>query len=445
MSADLLLDVLKRATANGATEADGFLVEERQFSAQVRLGQVDTVTHSRDQRLSLRVFVGKASAAASTSDLSRDSVQRLIDEATSLARITAADPLAGLPDSALLITRLPDLDLADADGHRLMSEEKIEIARRGEAAALAFDPRITNSEGAEFFDREARYAYATSHGFSGGYATSSFGLTVSPVAGENGQMQRDSWYSLNRKRARLAAPEEVGRVAAGRAVRRLGARQVKTAEVPVVFDPQTAAGLVRAIASAVAGPSLYRGVSFLLNRIGTRIGSTQVTIVDDGTLPAALGSKPFDGEGLDIRRTTLVEAGVLQSYLLDTYSARKLGMASTHHAARDGSGVSVATTNLMLLPGSDSPDDIIRSVPRGFYVTELIGFGVNFVTGDYSRGAVGHWIENGELAYPVEEVTIAGNLLQMLDAVDGVGNDLELRDRSAAPTVKIARMVVAGN
>jgi PmbA protein len=445
MAADLLVDVLRRATANGATEADGFLVEERQFSAQVRLGQVDTVTHSRDQRLSLRVFVGKASAAASTSDLSADSVQRLIDEATSLARITAADPLAGLPDPAALITRVPDLDLADVEGHRLTPEEKIEIARRGEAAALAFDPRITNSEGAEFFDREARYVYATSHGFSGAYATSSFGLTVSPVAGENGHMQRDSWYSLNRKRARLEAPEAVGRVAARRAVARLGARQVKTAEVPVIFDPQTAAGLVRAIASAVAGPSLYRGVSFLLDRLGTRIGSAQVTIVDDGTLPAALGSKPFDGEGLDTRRTTLVNAGVLESYLLDSYSARKLGMASTHHAARDGSGVSVATTNLMLLPGSDDPEDLIRSVRSGFYVTELIGFGVNFVTGDYSRGAVGHWIENGELAYPVEEVTIAGNLLQMLDAVDGVGNDLELRDRSVAPTVKIARMVVAGN
>jgi PmbA protein len=445
MSTDLLLDVLRRATANGATEADGFLVEEQQFSAQVRLGQVDTVTHSRDQRLSLRVFVGKASAAASTSDLSRESVQRLIDEATSLARITAPDPLAGLPDPTTLIRRLPELDLSDVEAHRLAPEEKIELARRGEAAALAFDPRITNSEGAEFFDRQARYAYGTSHGFSGSYATSSFGLTVSPVAAENGQMQRDSWYSLNRKRARLEAPEAVGEVAARRAVRRLGARQVKTAEVPVIFDPQTAAGLVRAIASAIAGPSLYRGVSFLLNRLGTRIGSTQVTIVDDGTLPAALGSKPFDGEGLDIRRTALVNAGVLESYLLDTYSARKLGMASTHHAARDGSGVSVATTNLMLLPGGDRPEDLIRSVRSGLYVTELIGFGVNFVTGDYSRGAVGHWIDSGELAYPVEEVTIAGNLLQMLEAVDGVGNDLELRDRSVAPTVKIARMVVAGN
>jgi len=441
---DLLAEVLDRATARGATEADGYLVEERQFSAQVRLGQVDTVTNSRDQRLSLRVFVGKASAAASTSDLSRESLERLVDEATSLARITSPDPLSGLPEPSALVDRAPDLDLADPGGHDLTPEEKIELARRGEAAAMAVDPRITNSEGAEFYDRQARYAYATSHGFLSSYGTSSFGLTVSPVASQDGEMQRDVWYSVHRKRARLDPPEEIGREAARRTVRRLGGRRVKTAEVPVVFDPLTAAGLARAIASAASGPSLYRGASFLLDRLGTRIGSSQLTLVDDGTLPAALGSRPFDGEGLPIRRTTVVNAGVLESYLLDTYSARKLGMSSTHHAARDGSGVGVATTNLMLLPGTATPEELIASVENGLYVTELIGFGVNFVTGDYSRGAVGYWIENGRLAYPVEEVTIAGNLLEMLDAVDGVGNDLAMRDRTVSPTVKVAHMVVAG-
>jgi PmbA protein len=441
---ELLADVLKRATGRGATEADGYLVEERQFSAQVRLGQVDTVTNSRDQRLSLRVFVGKASAAASTSDLSRESLERLVDEATSLARITAEDALSGLPDPSALVERAPDLDLADRSGHDLTPEEKIDLARRGEAAAMAVDPRITNSEGGEFYDRQARYAYATSHGFLSAYDTSSFGLTVSPVAAQDGEMQRDMWYSVRRKRAELDSPEDVGREAARRTVRRLGGRRVKTAEVPVVFDPLTAAGLVRAIASAASGPSLYRGASFLLNRLGTRIGAPGVTIVDDGTMRGALGSRPFDGEGLPIKRTTVVDAGVLDSYLLDTYSARKLGMTSTHHAARDGSGVSVGTTNLMLLPGRETPEALIRSVASGLYVTELIGFGVNFVTGDYSRGAVGYWIENGELAHPVEEVTIAGNLLAMLDAVDGVGNDLAMRDRTVAPTVKVARMVVAG-
>jgi PmbA protein len=234
-------------------------------------------------------------------------------------------------------------------------------------------------------------------------------------------------------------------VAAARALRRLGARKVRTAEVPVVFDPETAASLVRAVASAATGPGLYRRSSFLCDRLGARIAAPGVTIVDDGLLPAGPGSRPFDGEGLATRRTALVEEGVLASYLLDTYSGRKLGLGSTHHAARDGAGVTVGTTNVMLQPGPATPADLIGSVRNGLYVTELIGFGVNGVTGDYSRGAVGLWIENGRLAYPVEEVTIAGNLLEMLAAIDGVGDDLVLRDRSAAPTVRIARMVVAGS
>ena len=445
MSAGVLVDVLKRAVQRGATTADGFLVEERHFSALVRLGQVDTVTHADDRRLALRVFVGQASAAASTSDLSRESLERVVDEATALARITTADPHAGLPEPGELIQGLPDLDLDDPAGHDLAPEDKIELARRAEAAALAEDPRITNSEGAEFFDRRARYAYATSHGFERQYATSSFGITVSPVASRDGDMQRDSWYSTARKRARLDEPEAIGRVAAGRAVRRLGARKVKTVEVPVIFDPENAASLLRAIAGAASGPSLYRRASFLLERLGTRVAAPAVTIIDDGTIPGALGSRPFDGEGLATRRTVLVREGTLESYLLDTYSARKLGATSTHHAVRDGSGVSVSTSNLMLLPGAASPRDLIASVKNGLYVTELIGFGVNGVTGDYSRGAAGLWIENGELTYPVEEVTVAGNLLDMFSAVEGIGNDLVLRDRTVSPTLLIGRMVVAGS
>lgn len=448
MTADLgglLASVLERATTRGATAADGFLVEEREFSATVRMGEVEHVTHSQAQRLSLRVFAGRASAAASTSDLSAASLERVVDEATRLARVTAEDPHAGLPDPAALIERVPDLDLEDRTSEELTPEDKIAIARTAEAAALGVDPRISNSEGAEYGDRRGRYVYATSSGFARGYATSSFSLSVSPVASEGGEMQRDSWYTVARGRARLEDPEAVGRKAAARALRRLGARKVKTIEVPVIFDPENAAGLVRAIASAVSGPSLYRRASFLVDRLGSRIAAPSVTIVDDGTLPGALGSRPFDGEGLPTARTVLVDQGVLSSYLLDTYSARKLGGRSTHHAARDGSGVTVGTTNLMLLPGTATPEELIASVDNGFYVTELIGFGVNGVTGDYSRGAVGLWIENGRLAYPVEEVTVAGNLLEMFAAVDGVANDLVLRDRTASPTLKIARMVVAGN
>ncbi len=441
---ELLTGLLERAEKRGASEADAYFVDERHSSVQVRLGKVETVTHAREQRLALRVFAGKASASASTSDLSRESVERLVDEAVALARLTAPDPLSGLPDLGEFARAIPDLDLKDPEGHGLTPEEKIALAQRAESAALDADPRITNSEGAEFFERQARYAYATSHGFFGSYPTSSFSLTVSPVASSNGKMQRDSWYSVARKRQRLDPPEEVGRIAARRALRRLGARKVKTAEVPVVFDPETAASLVRALAGAASGPGLYRGTSFLLKRLGTGVAAPGVTVVDDGTIPGALGSRPFDGEGLAVRKTTLINDGILDSYLLDTYSGRKLGLASTHHASRDGGGVGVSTTNLYLAPGAASPGELIGSVKRGLYVTELIGFGVNMVTGDYSRGAVGLWIENGELAYPVEEFTVAGNLLTMFQAVDGIGNDLVMRDRTSAPTVRVARMVVAG-
>jgi len=441
---DLLGDVLKRAKERGATAADAFVVEDRAFSAQVRLGRVDTVKHAREQHLSLRVFSGKSAAAASTSDFSRVSVERLVDEAVSLSRITAPDELSGLPDASELAKVVPALDLEDPTGHDLSPEDKIELARRSEAAALAADPRITNSEGGDFADRRAHYAYAASHGFAGEYSTSSFSLSVSPVASENGHMQRDGWYHVTRKRALLDAPEAIGKIAAQRALRRLGARQVKTCEVPVIFDPDMAASLVRHIAGAVSGPSLYRSASFLLGKLGQQIAAPGVTIVDDGSMPGGLGSRPFDGEGLSVRRTVVVDKGVLTSYLLDTYSGRKLGMASTHHGARDGAGVTVGTTNLYLDRGASDPKDLIGSVKQGLYVTELIGFGVNGVTGDYSRGAVGLWIDNGELTYPVEEITIAGNLLEMFRAIEGVGNDLVFRDRTAAPTILIAKMVVAG-
>jgi PmbA protein len=442
---DLLDDLLRQATRRGATAADAFVVEDQSFSAQVRLGQVDTVKHAREQHMALRVFMGKSVAAASTSDLSREAMSRLVDEAVSLARVTSPDQMAGLPDAAELAREVPDLDLRDASGHDLAPEDKIELARRAEAAALQADARISNSEGGDFSDRRARYAYATSHGFSGEYATSSFSLAVAPVAAQDGEMQRDSWYHVTRKRARLDAPEEIGRVAARRALRRLGARRVKTAEVPVIFDPEMAATLVRHVAGAAAGPALYRRASFLVGKLGERVAAPSVTIVDDGTIPGALGSRPFDGEGLPVRRTVVVDGGVLRSYLLDTYSGRKLGLPSTHHGARDGSGVSVSTTNLYLAAGDREPADLIRSVKNGLYVTELIGFGVNGVTGDYSRGAVGLWIENGELAYPVEEITIAGNLLDMFHGVEGVGDDLVFRDRTAAPTLLIGRMTVAGS
>jgi PmbA protein len=440
-----LEDLLRRARAGGAVEADAFMVEEELQTVQVRLGTVESLKHARENRCSLRIFTESGSASATTSDLSPAALARLVDESVRLAEVARRDDYSGLPAEEALAREVPDLDLWDPRGHAMAVEDKIEWARRAEAAALEADPRVRNSEGAEFYDRQGRVAYASSAGFGGSFRVSSFALSVTPVASDNGDMERDYWYTSARHLADLESPEKIGREAARRAVRRLGARKGETVEVPVVFDPQTAASLIRSVAVAASGPSLYRGTSFLIGQRGQIVASPRVTIVDDPLMPQGLGSRPFDGEGLPSRRTVLVERGVLTSYLLDTYSARRLGLAATGHAAREGGGgVTVGYTNLHLEPGHWTPEEIVRSVDRGLYVTELIGFGVNFVTGDYSRGAVGFWIEGGELAYPVEEITIAGNLRQMMQDVEMVGRDLAFRDQTAAPTLKIARLTVAG-
>src|SRR5262245_749565 len=440
-----LEDLLRRACAGGAVAADAFLVEEQLQTVQVRLGTVESLKHARENRCSLRVFTESGSASATTSDLSPAALERLVDESVRLAQVARRDEHSGLPASETLARNVPDLDLWDAKGHAMGLEDKIDWARRAEAAALEADPRVRNSEGAEFYDRQGRVAYASTGGFAGGFRVSSFALSVTPVASDDGDMERDYWYTAARHLADLQQPEEVGREAARRAVRRLGGRKGRTMEVPVVFDPETAASLIRGIAVAASGPSLYRGTSFLIGQQGKTVASPQVTIVDDPTIPQGLGSRPFDGEGLPSRRTVVVDQGVLASYLLDTYSARRLGLAATGNAAREhGGGVTVGYTNLYLEPGPWAPEEILRSVDRGLYVTELIGFGVNFATGDYSRGAVGFWIEGGEITYPVEEITIAGNLRQMMQDVEMVGRDLTFRDQSSAPTLKVSRLTVAG-
>jgi len=290
---------------------------------------------------------------------------------------------------------------------------------------------------------------ANTHGFLGSHRSSRFSLSVSPIAVDEkngGGMQRDSWYTVKRKYSLLDTPESIGKIAADRTVRRLGATKVSTQRVPVIFDTETADSLLGHLASAISGYSLYKGASFLIGQLGERIAPEFVCVEDDGRLVGGLGSRPFDGEGLATRRNIILENGVLCSYLLDTYSGRKLGMPSTGNAARSvGENPSVATTNFFLRPGTTTPKEIIGSVKQGLYVTELIGFGVNMLTGDYSRGASGFWIENGELAYPVEEVTIAGNLKQIFEQIEVIGNDLEFRGRMASPTIKIAEMTVAGN
>jgi PmbA protein len=446
LSQDLARDILARAKSKGASQGDVVMVEGDSFFVTVRMGEVEKISQAGEKRLGLRLFFGNSSASASTSDISKESVERLVDNTAQMARATAQDPHSGLPPAETLARDLPDLELLDEEARGVSVEEKIQIAMAVEKSALEFDSRITNSEGGEFSNNFGRVIYASSHGFSGEYQGSTFGHSVAPVAKTNGSMQRDYWYSSNRKFARLESPKSVGEKAAQRVLRRLGASKVKTCEVPVIFDPEMAASLLRNLSSAISGYALYKGASFLVGKLGTQIASELVTVIDDGTIAGALGSRPFDGEGLPIKKKIIVEKGRLQSYLLDSYSGRKLGMESTGNASRSvGEPPGVAPANFFFAAGGHTPEDIIKTVKQGFYVTELIGFGVNLVTGDYSRGAAGLWIENGELTHPVEEVTIAGNLKEMFQNIEMVGNDLELRGRIAAPTIKISQMTVAGN
>jgi len=441
--AEMLLGAAKR---HGATAADVVVAEGDALEAAVRMGEVEKLKQSRQKHLGLRIFINERSAITSSADFSRDALEHLAENTCALARLIAPDPFSGLPDAAALAQTIPDMELYDAEIAAVTAEHAMAAAQEAEQAALAADTRVTNSEGASFSASSGRVVYASTLGFLGEYRDSSVSLWVVPVASDNGAMQRDYWYSVQRKLARLEPAADIGRKAAARAVRRLHARRVQTCQVPVIFDSETASGLLQHLAGAVAGYALYKGTSFLIGKLGQRVAPEWVTIVDDGTIASGLGSKPFDGEGLPTRRTVVVDRGVLVSYLFDTYSARKLNSRSTGNAARSVSEAPrVAPTNFVLQPGAASPQEIIRSVQRGLYVTELIGFGVNPVTGDYSRGAVGQWIENGEFVWPVEEITIAGNLLKMYDAIEVIGNDLELRHSVAAPTVKIARMTVAGS
>ncbi|TAJ06952.1 MAG: TldD/PmbA family protein [Nitrospirae bacterium] len=442
----LASDLLARAKKRGATQADVVVADGDTFSVQVRLSAVDRLTKAREKRLGLRVFIGHRSATASTSDFSTESLERLVADTCALASAVAADDVSGLPDASAMAKELPDLGLYDAT--TLSTDMQIELARRAEASALAMDTRITNSEGADFNSASGRVVLGNSHGFLGDYRSSTFSVSVSPVATDagSGGMQRDSWYAVQRKYAKLDSPESVGQEAARRTIRRLGARKVPTTKGPVVFDPEMAGSLLGHLCSAASGYALYKGTSFLIGQLGQKLAPDFVTVYDDGLMPGGLGSRPFDGEGLPTRKTTVMERGRLASYLLDSYSGRKLGLVSTGNASRGvGESPSVGPTNFYLVPGAKSPSDIIGSVKNGLYVTELIGFGVNMVTGDYSRGAAGFWIENGELAYPVEEITIAGNLKRMFADIELIGSDLEFRGRIASPTVKIGEMTIAGN
>jgi len=447
----LTADVVALAMKAGATDAEAVAREGDEFSVTVRMGQVETLNDSGSRGLGLRVFLGTRSASASTSDLTPDGIRQLVDGALALAKVTEEDPFSGLPETGEFGSLPGDLHLFDEDVYSLSGHERIEWARRAEAAALAADPRITNSDGGCFDAATGRKVLANSRGFCGGYRTSYAGVSVAPLAVDaNGTMQRDGWWSSARRLADLESPEAIGIEAARRTLRRLGARRVPTQRVPIVFAPEVARTLIGSVFEAASGDSIWRSASFLAGRLGEQIATPAITIVDDNTMLLAtgmggFGTSPFDGEGLPSRRTVVVENGVLRSYLLNTYTARKLGMKSTHNASRGLAGTpGIGCGNLYLEPGTLTPEQIISEIPSGLYVTSLMGFGVNTVTGDYSRGATGLWIENGRLTHAVEEVTIAGNLAEMLTNVTSIGSDLEFRSAVASPTLRIDGMTIAG-
>jgi PmbA protein len=447
----LTADVVALAVKAGASDAEAVVREGDEFSVNVRMGQVETLKESGSRGLGLRVFLGTRSASASTSDLTPDGIRQLVDGAMTLAKFTEEDPFSGLPETAEFGSLSDDLHLFYDDVYSLPGAERIEWARRAEAAAMAADPRITNSDGGSFDAATGRKVMANSRGFVGGYRTSYAGVSAAPLAMDaNGQMQRDGWWSGARRLGDLESPEAIGKEAARRTIRRLGARRVPTQRVPIVFAPEVARSLIGSVFEAASGDSIWRHASFLAGRLGEQIAAPGLTIVDDNfmqlpTGAGGFGSSPFDGEGLPSRRTVVVEGGVLRTYLLNTYTARKLGMKSTHNASRGLAGTpGIGCGNLYLEPGTLTPDQIIGDVPVGLYVTGLMGFGVNVVTGDYSRGATGQWIENGQLTHAVEEVTIAGNLAEMLLNVTAIGNDLVFRGTVASPTMRIDGMTIAG-
>src|SRR5665647_240292 len=398
---ELAQDIVKQARAAGASDAECTIAEGEEFSAKVRMREVENLKEAGSRGAGLRIMIGRRTGASYTSDLSNEGIGHLVKSAIDLADITTEDPHAGLPDPGEFGTLEGDLGMYSPDVAELDTAFKIEIAKRAEDAALSSDPRISNSEGAGFDNYAGRHIFANSRDFAGEYRSSYCSLSTSPVARDGESMERDYWYTIARGFSGLESPEHVGRMAAQRALRRLNAVKVETQRVPVVFEPRTA-------------PSLF-------------------------------GTSPFDDEGVASRRTVVIERGVLKSYLMNTYAARKLGMKTTGNASRGLTGnAGIGHGNFFLAEGVQTPEQIIAGIPNGFYVTELMGFGVNVVTGDYSRGAAGLWIRDGELAFAVSEVTIAGNLNDMLRGIAGVGSDLEFRGSVAAPTIKMGEMTVGG-
>ncbi len=441
----LAADVVRIAKDRGATGVECTISEGSEVSVNVRMGEVEKLTEASSRGAGIRVLIGKRTGSSYTSDLTGEGLAKMVESAVGLAKYTSEDPYAGLPEAAELGTLSGDLGLYSVGIEQMETPFKIEQARLAEAASLEYDPRIINSEGGSFGTYMGRRVFANSLGFTGSYRTSSCSVSASPVAKEGESMERDYWYSSARDPKKLEDAREVGRKAAERTVRRLSPRKVPTQKVPIIFDSRNASSLASDLFDAASGNSIYRKSSFLLDKLGEMIASEYLTLIDDATIPGLFGTSPFDDEGVPSRRTVVIEHGRLKNWLHNSYTARKLGAKTTGNASRGLSGnAGISNGNLFFEPGTMSLQEIVKGVKRGLYVTELMGSGANIVTGDYSCGAAGMWIEDGEFAFPVSEITIAGTLQQMLPAIDAVGNDLEFRSAIASPTLRIAEMTVSG-
>lgn len=456
--------LVARALEQGATDAEAVAYEGDEFNVHVRLGEVEQLTESGSRAIGLRVFCdapgGHRTASVSTSDLSEAGLRRVVENAVALARVTGVDPFAGLPEREVFGTHDPSQQaLFFADANEIPPAERLEIARRCEAAALGFDTRIQNSKGASFDCSSTHRVMANSRGFTGEYRRSYVGFSASPIAQDGGGMQGGYWYSSARTARLLEEPEAIGREAARRALRQLGARRVPTQVCPVIFPPEVSRSLVGNLLGAANGDSIYRNASMFAGKLGESVAGENITVIDDGTMvfdrPLAdgttvriggFGTTPFDGDGLPTRRTVVIERGVLKELMLNTYTARKLGMQSNGKASRGLSGApGIGGGNYFLEPGQQTHEEIVAGVDHGLLVLSTMGFGVNLVTGDYSQGVSGLWIEGGEIAFPVEEITVAGNLKDMFRRVTAVGNDLNFRGAGAAPTLRIEDLTVAGS
>ena len=445
-----LTDVATRAVelcrAAGAEAAEALVKDGAELTVKVRLGEPELVKEAASRALGLRVFVDRRAAVTYTSDFGADALARFAADSVRLARLAEPDELNTLPAAGDYARELPDLDLWDEAALSLDAAWGLDAARRGEAAARQADPRVTNSEGATFARTASASAFASSGGFAGGVRGTYLSFYVEPICDDaDGKKRSGYWWTGSRFLGGLAEPEAVGLEAARRTVAKLGARKVETCTAPVVFDPEAGRGLLRELFGVANGSAFYRKSSYLCGREDTQVASPLCTVVDDPLIPRGPGSRPFDGDGLPSRPNVVVDAGVLRTVLCDTYSARKLGRASTGSAGRGVGGTPGPTTsNFILRAGVDRPEDIVKRTERGLYVTEMMGFGFNPVTGDFSRGAGGFWIEQGEKTFPVSEVTISANFDELWRGIDALGTDLELRTSTACPTFRVARMTIGG-